>query len=74
MSSEATRWNDGDETVAFDGYVRPAVDLDRFLQAIFEVLNAGSTNRPPLFYMAHLPRRRTRVTRHASEEPCIESL
>jgi len=28
--------------------------LDRFLQAIFEVLNAGSDGRPPLFYMAHL--------------------
>jgi hypothetical protein len=38
----------------FEGYVRPAVDFDRFLQATFEVLNAGSASRPPLFYMAHL--------------------
>jgi len=47
-------WNDGNDPLAFDGYARPVVDLDRFLQAIFEVLNAGSAGRPPLFYMAHL--------------------
>jgi mannose-6-phosphate isomerase-like protein (cupin superfamily) len=47
-------WNDGNETLVFEGHVRPAVDLDRFLQAIFDVLNAGAANRPPLFYMAHL--------------------
>jgi len=47
-------WNDGNEPLVFEGYARPAVDLDRFLQAIFEVLNAGSAARPPLFYMAHL--------------------
>jgi hypothetical protein len=29
------------------------VDLDRHLQAIFEVLNAGPDGRPSLFYMAH---------------------
>jgi hypothetical protein len=38
----------------FEGYARPAVDLDQFLQAIFEVLNAGSAGRPSLFYMAQL--------------------
>jgi len=38
----------------FEGYARPAVDLDRFLQAIFQVLNASLAGRPPLFYMAHL--------------------
>jgi mannose-6-phosphate isomerase-like protein (cupin superfamily) len=47
-------WNDGDEPLVLEGYARPAVDLDRFLQATFEVLNAGSDGRPPLFYMAHL--------------------
>src|ERR1043165_7008545 len=51
----AHRWGDeGDDPLLFEGFVRPAVDLDRFLQAIFEVLNAGSARRPPLFYMAHL--------------------
>jgi mannose-6-phosphate isomerase-like protein (cupin superfamily) len=47
-------WNGGDDTLHFDGYARPAVDLDRFLQAAFEVLNAGPKDRPPVFYMAHL--------------------
>lgn len=46
-------WNQGDELLAFEGHVRPAVDLDRYLQAIFEIVNAGPKNRPSLFYMAH---------------------
>jgi len=28
-------WNDGNEPLVFEGYARPAMDLDRFLQAIF---------------------------------------
>ena len=32
------RRNDGNEPLVFEGYARPAVDLDLFLQAIFEVL------------------------------------
>lgn len=47
-------WNDADEPLAFEGTTRPAVDLDRYLQAVFEVMNAGSTDRPPLFYLAHV--------------------
>ena len=47
-------WNDGDEELVLRGVVTPAVDLDRFLQALFEVLNAGAPNRPPIFYMAHV--------------------
>jgi quercetin dioxygenase-like cupin family protein len=47
-------WNDGDELLVFEGTVRPVVDLDRCLHAIFEVLNAGPPDRPPLFYLAHL--------------------
>lgn len=47
-------WNDGDEELVLTGVVTPAVDLDRYLQALFEVLNAGPLNRPPIFYMAHV--------------------
>jgi hypothetical protein len=36
------------------GVVTPAVDLDRYLQALFDVLNAGPPDRPPIFYMAHV--------------------
>ena len=47
-------WNEGDQPLAFEGRTRPGVDLDRYLQAIFEVMNAGPPNRPPLFYLAHV--------------------
>lgn len=47
-------WNGGKDTLVFEGYVHPAVDFDRFVQASFEVLNAGPAGRPPIFYMAHV--------------------
>jgi len=50
-------WNDGDEELVFRGVATPAVDLDRYLQALFEVINAGGPYHPPVFYMAHLVRR-----------------
>lgn len=46
-------WNQGEVPMAFEGQVRPAVDLDRYLQAVFEVMNAGPRGRPPLFYLGH---------------------
>jgi mannose-6-phosphate isomerase-like protein (cupin superfamily) len=57
-------WNDGNEPLVLEGYVQPVVDFDRFLQALFEVVNAGPDRRPPLFYMAHtlLRHRRTQTT------------
>jgi hypothetical protein len=45
-------WNEGPEDLEFDGTAVPAVDLDRQLQAIFEIVNAGPSGRPSLFYMA----------------------
>jgi len=54
-------WNQGDQPLAFEGCTRPAVDLDRYLQAVFEVMNAGAPNRPPLFYLAHLALRHRRT-------------
>jgi len=47
-------WNAGDAELVFEGVTQPLIDLDVYLQAVFEVLNAGPANRPPLFYMAHL--------------------
>jgi mannose-6-phosphate isomerase-like protein (cupin superfamily) len=46
-------WNAGDDELVLRGTATPAVDLDRFLHALFEVLNAGS-GRPPIFYLAHV--------------------
>jgi mannose-6-phosphate isomerase-like protein (cupin superfamily) len=50
-------WNEGDEPLVFKGRALPAGDLDRFLQAIFAIVNAGPRNRPSLFYLAHLLQR-----------------
>jgi len=47
-------WNESDEPLVFGGFAKPVVDLDRYLQAAFEALNAGTKERPPLFYIAHI--------------------
>jgi mannose-6-phosphate isomerase-like protein (cupin superfamily) len=67
-------WNDGDQPLGFEGYVRPAVDLDRYLQAVFEVMNAGPPNRPPLFYLAHLTLRHRRTQTALVMPPLIQAL
>jgi quercetin dioxygenase-like cupin family protein len=54
-------WNDGDEPVEVDGYAAPVADLDRYLQAVFEIMNAGAPGHPPLFYLAHLALRHRRT-------------
>ena len=54
MGSAHRWWNGGADTLRFDGFARPVVDLDRYLSAIFDVMNSGPARRPPLFYMAHL--------------------
>jgi hypothetical protein len=47
-------WNAGDDLLELSGTASPAVDLDRFLQALFAVLNATSNGRPSIFHMAHV--------------------
>jgi mannose-6-phosphate isomerase-like protein (cupin superfamily) len=54
MGSAHRWWNGGTETLRFGGVVTPVIDLDRYLAAIFDVMNSGPARRPPLFYMAHL--------------------
>ena len=39
-------WNGHDEPLELAGYARPVVDLDVYLQAIFEIINAGPAERP----------------------------
>lgn len=46
-------WNDADEPLEFLGYARPVIDFDRYVQAMFDVMNASPAGRPSLFYMAH---------------------
>ena len=47
-------WNAGDDLLEFSGRAVPADDLDRYLQAIFAVLNASPSGRPSIFYKAHV--------------------
>jgi mannose-6-phosphate isomerase-like protein (cupin superfamily) len=54
-------WNAGDDPLELEGWARPAVDLDSYLQAIFEIINAGPEGRPPLFYLAHAAYRHRRT-------------
>jgi mannose-6-phosphate isomerase-like protein (cupin superfamily) len=47
-------WNGGDDLLELSGRVIQAGDLDRYLQAIFAVLNASPSGRPSIFYIAHV--------------------
>jgi quercetin dioxygenase-like cupin family protein len=67
-------WNDSDQPLAFEGYTRPAVDLDRYLQAVFEVMNAGPPNRPPLFYLAHVALRHRRTQTVLVMPPLVQAV
>jgi len=49
-----TWWNGGEELLELTGQAIPAVDLDRYLQALFAVLNATASGRPSIFYLAHV--------------------
>jgi hypothetical protein len=68
-------WNDGDETLVAEGYVTPLVDLDRYLQAVFDVLNSGpAADRPPLFYIAHVMWRHRRTQAVVIMPKAIQSI
>ena len=54
--------------LTFEGFARPLLDLDRYLQAVFEVVNSGPDGRPPLFYIAHALQRH-RATQSALVVP-----
>ena len=47
-------WNAGDDLLELSGRAIPAGDLDRYLQALFAVLNASPAERPSIFYLAHV--------------------
>jgi mannose-6-phosphate isomerase-like protein (cupin superfamily) len=47
-------WNAGDDLLEFSGQAIPAVDLDRYLQGVFAVVNASPNGRPSIFYIAHV--------------------
>ena len=47
-------WNAGEDILELSGQVTPVVDLDRYLQAAWAVLNASASGRPSIFYAAHV--------------------
>jgi Cupin domain len=47
-------WNAGGDLLELSGRAIPAGDLDRYLQALFAVLNASPSARPSIFYLAHV--------------------
>src|SRR5262245_55741660 len=49
-----TWWNAGDELLRLSGRAVPAGDVDRFIQALWAVLNASASGRPSIFYLAHV--------------------
>lgn len=49
-----TWWNAGEDLLELSGHAIPAADFDRYLQAIWAVLNASPSGRPSIFFMAHV--------------------
>ncbi len=67
-------WNAGENLLEISGQVTPAEDLDRYLQAIFAVLNAGPSGRPPIFYLAHVLWRHRRTQAVMLPPPIIQRI
>lgn len=67
-------WNAGDELLEFSGTAYPAADLDRFLEAVFAVVNASDTRRPNLFWLAHVLWRHRRTQVMAVPPPPVQKV
>jgi hypothetical protein len=65
-------WNAGADVLEMSGRAVPAADLDRYLQAIFAVLNANPSGRPSIFYMVHVLWRHRRTQALASPPRVIQ--
>jgi mannose-6-phosphate isomerase-like protein (cupin superfamily) len=69
-----TWWNAGDEPLETSGRAVPASDLDRFIQALFAVVNASSSGRPPIFYLAHVLWRHRRTQAVARPPKAVQRM
>ena len=67
-------WNAGDDLLEFNGQVVPVADLDRFLQAVFAVLNASANGRPSIFHLAHVLWRHRDTQLMAVPAPAIQRI
>ena len=67
-------WNAGEDLLEFHGTVTPAVDLDRYLQGVFAVMNASASGRPSLFYIAHVLWRHRETQGLMTPPPAVQRL
>ena len=67
-------WNAGDDLLELSGQVVPLVDLDRYLQAVFAVLNASSNGRPSIFHFAHVLWRHRDTQSFSIPAPAIQRI
>jgi hypothetical protein len=67
-------WNAGDDVLEMSGRAVPAGDLDRYLQAVFAVLNASATGRPSIFYIVHVAWRHRHTQSIASPPQVIRRI
>jgi quercetin dioxygenase-like cupin family protein len=69
-----TWWNAGEDLLEFSGRAIPAVDLDRYLQAVFAVVNASASGRPSIFYLAHVLWRHRQTQALMAPPPAIQRI
>jgi len=67
-------WNAGEDLLELSGRAIPAGDLDRYLQALFAVLNASPSGRPSIFYIAHVLWRHRRTQAVAAPPRIIQQV
>jgi hypothetical protein len=58
-------WNEGPGPVRYAASVDPVVDMDRYLEAVFQVINSSPKDKPSLTYLAKvmLAHRKTQTVR-----------
>ena len=69
-----TWWNAGGELLETSGRAVPASDTDRFIQALWAVVNASSSGRPPIFYLAHVLWRHRRTQTVLFAPPWVQAV
>jgi hypothetical protein len=69
-----TWWNAGEDMLEFSGRIVPVIDLDRYLQAVFSVVNASPSGKPSLFYLAHVMWRHRRTQAAARPPRAIQQI
>ena len=67
-------WNAGEDLLEFSGRAIPAVDLDRYLQGVFAVINASASGKPSIFHIAHVLWRHRRTQAVIMPPPAIQRI